>query len=220
VNDLPAAVLDIDGTLVDTNYHHAIAWFRAFQRLDVTLPVYRIHRHIGMGGDQLVAALAGIAFERDHGDAVRELEGELYMDLIGEVQPLAGARELMEDLKARGHVVVLASSAKPVEVEHYLDLLDARGLADAWTSAGDVERTKPEPDLVRTALERSGARTGVMLGDSTWDCEAAKRAGVPSIGVLTGGFSREELLAAGAACVFERVDDLRAKLGSTPLGPA
>jgi HAD superfamily hydrolase (TIGR01509 family) len=213
----PTAILDIDGTLVDTNYHHAVAWFRAFRRLDVILPLYRIHRHIGMGGDQLVGALAGDDFERACGDAVRAHEGDLYMELIGEVQPLAGARELMCELKDRGHAVVLASSAQPHEVEHYLDLLDARELADGWTSSADVRKTKPEPDLMIAAIDKAGGGAAVMLGDSTWDCEAAKRAGVETIGVLTGGFSREELLAAGAACVFERLDDLRQRLDHTPL---
>ncbi len=213
----PTAILDIDGTLVDTNYHHAVAWFRAFRRLDVTVPLYRIHRHIGMGGDQLVGALAGDDFERACGDAVRAHEGDLYMELIGEVRPLAGARELMCELKHRGHAVVLASSAKPHEVEHYLDLLDARELADGWTSSADVRKTKPEPDLVIAAIDKAGGGAAVMLGDSTWDCEAAKRARLETIGVLTGGFSREELLAAGAACVFERLDDLRLRLDDTPL---
>ncbi len=92
----PAAILDIDGTLVDINYHHAVAWFRAFRRLDQTLPLYRIHRHIGMGGDQLVGALAGDDFERAHGDEVRALEGDLYEELNGEVRPRAGARELAD----------------------------------------------------------------------------------------------------------------------------
>jgi HAD superfamily hydrolase (TIGR01549 family) len=215
----PAAILDIDGTLVDTNYHHAIAWYRAFRAFDVTLPLYRVHRHIGMGGDQMVAALAGDAFERDHGDAVREREGELYMELIDEVRPLAGARELLEDLKSRGHALVLASSAKAHEVDHYLDLLGARELADGWTTSADVEQTKPEPDLVTAAIEQAGGGPAVMLGDSTWDCEAAKRAGVPAIGVLTGGFSEQELRDAGAACVFERLDDLRAEIVRTPLSP-
>jgi HAD superfamily hydrolase (TIGR01509 family) len=216
---LPAAILDVDGTLVDTNYHHAVAWFRAFRSLDVTLPLYRIHRHIGMGGDQLVAALAGDDFERDHGDEARDREGELYMELIDEVRPLAGARELMEELKERGHALVLASSAKSHEVDHYLDLLDARDLADGWTTSADVEQTKPEPDLVAAAVEKAGGGPAVMLGDSTWDCEAAKRAGVPTIGVLTGGFSEQDLRSAGAVCVFERLDDLRAELVSTPLSP-
>jgi HAD superfamily hydrolase (TIGR01549 family) len=215
----PAAILDVDGTLVDTNYHHALAWYRAFRSRDVTLPLYRIHRHIGMGGDQLVAALAGAEFDREHGDAVREREGELYMELIDEVCPLAGARQLVVDLKDRGHAVVLASSAKRHEVDHYLDLLDARELVDGWTTSGDVARTKPEPDLIVAALERAGGGPAVMVGDSTWDCEAAKRAGVPAIGVLTGGFSEQELRAAGAARVYERLDDLRAELGATPLSP-
>ena len=213
----PAAILDVDGTLVDTNYHHAIAWYRAFRALGLTLPLYRVHRHIGMGGDQLVEALAGAAFEREHGDAVREREGTLYMELIDDVRPLAGARELIVALKERGHAVVLASSAKEHEVDHYLDLLDARGLADAWTTSADVEQTKPDPDLVAAAVERAGGGAAVMVGDSTWDCEAAKRAGLETIGLLTGGFSEQELLAAGAACVFERLGDLHAQLAETPL---
>jgi len=213
----PAAILDIDGTLVDTNYHHAVAWFRAFRHFDVTLPLYRIHRHIGMGSDQLVGALAGDDFERAHGDAVRALEGDLYMELIDEVRPLAGARDLLRDLKERGHVLVLASSAKQHEVDHYLDLLGARELADGWTTSADVEQTKPQPDLVAAAIEKAGAGDAVMAGDSTWDCEAAKRAGIATIGVLTGGFSDQELLDAGAACVFERIEDLRRDLDETPL---
>jgi HAD superfamily hydrolase (TIGR01549 family) len=214
----PAAILDIDGTLVDTNYHHAIAWYRAFRHSDVTLPLWRIHRHIGMGGDQLVAALAGDDFEASHGDDVRAAETVLYMQMIGEVRPLAGARELIEDLKGRGHAVVLASSAKPDEVEHYLDLLDARELADAWTHSGDVEKTKPEPDLVAAAIEKAGGGPAVMVGDSIWDCEAAKRAGIPTVAVLTGGFSAAELREAGAASVFESVGELRAGIEDTPLG--
>ncbi len=213
----PAAILDIDGTLVDTNYQHAVAWFRAFRRLDVTLPLYRIHRHIGMGGDQLVGALAGDEFEREHGDAVREFEGDFYMEMIDEVRPLAGARELLLELKDRGHALVLASSAKQHEVDHYLDLLDARELADGWTTSADVEQTKPEPDLVVAAVEKAGGGAAVMVGDSTWDCEAAKRAGLETVGVLTGGFSEQDLRAAGAVCVFERIEDLRAKLDATPL---
>jgi HAD superfamily hydrolase (TIGR01509 family) len=213
------AVLDIDGTLVDTNYHHAVAWYRAFRQHGFVLPLWRIHRHIGMGGDQLVAALAGEGFEREQGDDVRAAEAVLYGELIGEVEPLPGARAVLEDLKASGHAVVLASSAKPNELEHYLTLLDARSLVDGWTDAGDVERTKPEPDLILAALEKAGAEPGdaVMIGDSVWDCRAAERADVRSIGVLTGGFSEQELLEAGASKVFESVDALRRHLSDTPL---
>jgi len=214
---LPAAILDIDGTLVDTNYHHAVAWYRAFRQHGIVLPVWRVHRHIGMGGDQVVAALAGQTTEEEQGDDIRAAEQELYGTLIEEVQPFEGARELIAELKDRGHRVVLASSAKKEEVEHYLDLLDASDLADGWTTAADVEATKPAPDLVRAAVEQAGGGDAVMIGDTTWDCEAAGRAGVPAIAVLTGGFAEQELVDAGAVAVFESIADLRGRLGETPL---
>jgi HAD superfamily hydrolase (TIGR01509 family) len=213
----PSAILDVDGTLVDTNYHHAIAWYRAFRQNGVLLPVWRIHRHIGMGGDQLVKALGGEQLETEKGDDIRAAESVLYGELMSEVEPLEGARELIEDLKESGHAVVLASSAKKHEVEHYLDLLDARELADDWTTSDDVEATKPEPDLVVAAVEKAGGGEAVMVGDSTWDCEAAKRAGVDTIAVLTGGFSESELRDAGALVVYSSIKDLRESLDETPL---
>jgi HAD superfamily hydrolase (TIGR01509 family) len=213
----PAAILDIDGTLVDTNYQHAIAWYRAFLQSDEVLPIWRIHRHIGMGGDQLVAALAGEEFDAEHGDDVRAAEKVLYMALIHEVRPFVDARPLMEDLAEGGHALVLASSAKPDEVGRYLDLLDARELTRDWTDAGDVERTKPEPDLVAAAVEKAGGGPAVMVGDSTWDCEAASRAGLETVAVLTGGFSEAELREAGATCVFPSLHELRKNLPRTPL---
>ena len=212
-----AAILDVDGTLVDTNYQHAIAWFRAFRRHRVTPPIWRIHRHIGMGGDQLVGAVAGEEVERRLGEHIREAEAELYMELIAEVEPLEGARELIVDLGSRVDSVVLASSAKQDEVDRYLDLLDARGLVDAWTTSADVEATKPEPDLVHAALDRAGADDGLMVGDTTWDCEAAEKAGVATVAVLTGGFSEAELLDAGAVAVFESLPPLRAALDRLPV---
>jgi HAD superfamily hydrolase (TIGR01509 family) len=147
---------------------------------------------------------------------VRETEGELYMELIDEVRPLEGARELLEALHERGHALVLASSAKPHEVDHYLDLLQARELADGWTTSGDVENTKPEPDLVAAAVEKAGGGPAVMLGDSTWDCKAAERAGVPTIGILTGGFSEQDLRDAGAVCVVTELRTLLDDLDATP----
>jgi HAD superfamily hydrolase (TIGR01549 family) len=213
----PAAILDIDGTLVDTNFHHAIAWYRAFKQHEIVLPIWRIHRHIGMGGDQLIAALCDDATEAEQGDDIRDAEKALYFELIDEVRPLAGSRELIEDLKDRGHSVVLASSAKADEVEHYLDLLNARELADDWTTSADVESTKPEPDLVKAAMEKAGDEDAVMVGDTTWDCEAAKRAGIQTIAVLTGGFSEAELRDAGAVAVFHSIEELRKALDDTPL---
>src|SRR3954463_9355881 len=216
---MATAILDIDGTLVDTNYHHTLAWFRAFRQHGFVLPLWRVHRHIGMGGDQLVGALAGEGFEREHGDDVRAAEAVLYAQLISQGEPLTGARALMEDLKAPCHAIVLASAAKPAELEPYLTVLDARSLVDDWTDSGDVERTKPAPDLLMAALDKAGAepKDAVMVGDSTWDCEAAKRAKVRSVGVLTGGFSGGELSAAGASAVFESVEELRTRLDETPL---
>ena len=214
----PAAILDIDGTLVDSNYHHALAWYRALRQHGQVLPVWRIHRAIGMGGDQLVRGLCGDAVEDELGEDIRAAEKALYMAVIEEVAPLDGARALMEDLKRLDRRIVLASSAKPDEVEHYLDLLDARGLADAWTSAGDVEQTKPEPDLVESALAKIGGGDAVMVGDSTWDCEAAGNAGVRTIAVLTGGFSEQELADAGAVAVYRSIEELRQRLPDSPLG--
>jgi HAD superfamily hydrolase (TIGR01549 family) len=214
----PTAVLDVDGTLVDTNYQHVIAWYRALRNHDVIRPVWRIHRHIGMGGDNLVRAVAGDEVEDQLGDDIRAAEKKLYAQLIDEVELMDGARELIEYLKERNHKVVLASSAKQEELDHYLDMLEARDLADAWTSSADVESTKPAPDLVVAAMKKVEADRAVMVGDSTFDCEAAERAGVPTIGVLTGGFSEAELRDAGAVAVFESLDELKAGFDMTPLG--
>jgi HAD superfamily hydrolase (TIGR01509 family) len=215
------AILDIDGTLVDTNYHHTIAWYRAFRRHGIVLPVWRIHRHIGMGGDQLVGALTDKRTERELGDQIRAAEGELYGELIEEVEPMDGSRELLEELRRRGHAVVLASSAKAQEVEHYLDLLDARELANGWTTSADVQATKPEPDLVHAALKLVGgsAQDAMMVGDSPWDVRAADRAGVPTLAVLTGGFAAAELREAGAIAVFESVAELCSQLDQAIKSP-
>jgi HAD superfamily hydrolase (TIGR01549 family) len=214
----PTAILDIDGTLVDTNYHHALAWYRAFRQHGIVLPIWKIHTHIGMGGDQLVASLTSETVDEEHGDDIRSAEKALYMALIEEVEPVEEAREFIADLKKLGHTVVLASSAKEDEVEHYLDLLDARGLADAWTTSADVESTKPQPDLVNAALSKAGGGDAVMVGDTPWDIKAASGASVPTVAVITGGFSRAELEEAGAAAVFESVAELRRGLEDTPLG--
>jgi HAD superfamily hydrolase (TIGR01549 family) len=204
------AILDVDGTLVDTNYHHALAWHRALHDHGHRVQMWKVHRHIGMGGDQILDSLIGEEAAAADGDAIREAEAEPYGELIGEVEPLEGARELIETLRQEGNTVILASSAKQEEVDHYLDLLEARELVDDWTTSADVEATKPEPDLVRAALDKAGNdNPSVMVGDSVWDVEAAKRAGVPTLAVLTGGFSEEELREAGAAEVVEAIADLR-----------
>lgn len=213
------AILDIDGTLVDTNYQHAIAWYRAFRQSDIVLPLWRIHRQIGKGGDQVVESLTDASTERDGGAAIRQAESSIFSELIQEVETMHGSRELIEELKRRGHTVVLASSAKPEEVDHYLELLGVRDLADDWTTAEDVDATKPAPDLVRSALDRTNesGRNAVLIGDTPWDVQAGLEAGVSTLAVLTGGFGADELRVAGAAAVFESVDELRSVLDHTDL---
>ena len=212
-----AALLDVDGTLIDANYFHAVAWYRGFRRSGITLPLWRIHRHVGMGGDQLVPALVGAETDERLGNEVRDARDEEYERLIGEVAPLEGARELIEDLKRQDRMVVLASSSPQKEIDHYLDLLDARGLVDGWTTNDDVEATKPEPDLVRAAMDKAETDDAVMVGDAPWDVESARKAGVETVCVITGGFSEQELSEAGAAAFFESVEELRKRLAETPL---
>lgn len=203
-------ILDVDGTLVDTNYHHTLAWHRALRTHGHTVQMWEIHRHIGMGGDQIVAALVGEEVEEKEGEEIRAAESDAYGELIGEVEPMDGARGLIEDLRDEGSHAVLSSSAKQEEVDHYLDLLDARELVDGWTTAADVERTKPHPDLIHAALEKAGGEgPAVMVGDSTWDVKAADAAGIATLAVLTGGFSEDELLEAGATEVVRSIAELR-----------
>jgi HAD superfamily hydrolase (TIGR01509 family) len=194
-----------------------MSWYMAFRQHDVVLPMWRIHRHIGMGGDQLVAAVAGDEVERRCGDDIRAAESPLYLATIQTTSVLDGARELIEDLKADGRKVVLASSAKQQEVDHYLDLLDARELATDWTTSADVDSTKPQPDLVHAALAKAEAESGLMIGDTAWDCEAATRAGIPAVAVLTGGFGAAELRDAGAVQVFREADEIRGARSSLPV---
>ncbi|HET9322617.1 MAG TPA: HAD family hydrolase [Gaiellaceae bacterium] len=213
---MPTALLDVDGTLVDTNYHHALAWWRAFRRHGIRLPVWRIHRHVGMGGDQLVPALVPGIDPGLHGTVEEARESE-YAKFLGEVDALEGAHELIADLKERGATVVLASSSPQQELDRYLDLLDARALADAWTTKDDVDATKPHPDLVRAALAKAGRDRAVMIGDTPWDVQAAGAAAVETVCVITGGFSAQELCDAGAAEVYESVEELRKNLDRPPL---
>jgi HAD superfamily hydrolase (TIGR01549 family) len=211
------AIFDVDGTLVDSNYQHTLAWARAFRRHDVVRPLWRIHRAIGMGGDKLVAEVAGDDVEARLGDELREAWVEEFDRLIDEVQPFAGARDLLEEVKERGFRLVLASSGKAQHVEVFLDRVGGRSLADAWTTAEDAEQSKPEPDLVKTALAKVEGASGVMIGDSVWDVVAAGRLDVPTIAIRTGGFSTGELEEAGSAQVYESLVDLRESLDETAL---
>ena len=140
-----AALFDLDGTLVDSNYQHALAWFRALRRHEIVVPVWRIHRHIGMGGDQIVAALAGEAVEARLGDRLRAAEHEEFLRMRDECEPLAEAAGLLQDLHARGVTIILASSASEDDVKHFLGRLDAGDVFDGWKNGDDVAHSKPHP---------------------------------------------------------------------------
>jgi phosphoglycolate phosphatase-like HAD superfamily hydrolase len=207
-----AAIVDVDGTLVDTNYHHALAWYRSFREHDVTVPLWKLHRHVGMGGDKYVAAVAGDDVEEELGDDLRGRWEKLFGDVIDEIAPLPGARDLLVALKREGLAVVIASSSIQDHLDVFLDLLDAREIVDDWTMKDDVEQSKPEPDLVCVALDKAGTDDAFMIGDTPWDVESARKAGIPTLCVLTGGFARSELEHAGAVAVHESVAEIAASL--------
>jgi len=179
--------------------------------------MWRVHRHIGMGGDQIVRAICGDDVERRLGDALRDASKEEFRPMRDECAPLEGARDLLVELKRRDLVVVLASSSNQDDLDHFLDELDAREVVDAWTNADDVERTKPHPDIVHAALEKAGTKDGVFVGDSRWDIQAAANAGLDTVCVITGGWSEQELRDHEAVAVFDSLVALRERLDETPL---
>jgi HAD superfamily hydrolase (TIGR01549 family) len=205
---IDAIVFDVDGTLVDTNYQHTIAWLRAFRRYDVAPAAWRIHRAIGMGGDKLVPAVAGDDVEKQHGDDLRAAWTEEFEEFLEQVQPFAGAESLLRAVKDRGLSLVLASSGESRHVETYLELFEGRKLADSWTTSDDAEQSKPAPDLLEIAMKKMETSNAVMIGDSVWDVKAAEKAGIPTYAVRTGGFSVEELESAGALKVYDSLDEL------------
>jgi HAD superfamily hydrolase (TIGR01509 family) len=221
VTGAPTAVLfDVDGTLVDSNYLHAVCWWEALIQAGHDVPMARIHRAIGMGSDQLLDALLPADRDGDADDGIRAAHGALYATYWSRQRPLEGAPELLRACKGQGLRVVLASSADSREFAALRAALDAEDAIDAVTCAGDVERSKPAPDLVQVALEKARVRPeeAVFVGDTVWDVQACNKAGVPCIGLLSGGISREELRGAGAAEVYLGPADLREALPSSILG--
>ena len=213
-----AVLFDIDGTLVDSNYLHIDAWARALEEVGHPADTWRIHRAIGMDSALLLDSLLG-----EHADALGERaktrHGDLYREQAARLRPFAGARDLVAELARRGTRVVLATSAPQEELELLLKVLDVEEHLADYTSASDVENAKPEPDLIHAALEKAGVgpKRAVMVGDTVWDVEAAKRAGVSCVGVLSGGIGAEQLYDAGAVAVYSDVAELLLGIETSPL---
>ena len=203
-----AIVFDIDGTLVDSTYHHALAWQRAFDDNDVNLPFWKIHRTIGMGGDKLVAQVAGDEVEERLGDTLRDVWREEYIKIKPEVQALPGATALVKKLAADGYLVALASSGDPEFADEALDDLDIREDVATLKTSSDADNSKPEPDIVDVTLESVGTRRAVLIGDTPYDVKSADRAGLKCIGLRSGGYSEAELVEAGAVLVVDAPEDL------------
>ncbi|HVX45972.1 MAG TPA: HAD family hydrolase [Mycobacteriales bacterium] len=203
-----AAIFDVDGTLVDSNYQHALAWYRAFRRVQTTLPIWRIHRHVGIGGDRIVTALAGEEFEQRHGDEVRRAHDEEFGQLIDEVAALDGAHELLVAMADRGVELTVASSGNAETTDRLLALVGAGELLHAVVTSADVDSSKPAPDLVQRARAAVGAYRPLMIGDAVWDAQAAVQASIPFVALRTGGFSESELAGAGAMAVYHSPHDL------------
>ncbi|MCU1459574.1 MAG: HAD-superfamily hydrolase, subfamily variant 3 [Actinomycetia bacterium] len=210
----PGVLFDVDGTLVDTNYLHTLAWSRAFAEVGEWAPMKAIHRHIGMGGDQLVPDVLGHDCPEAH-----EARERHYRELMGEAKVFPGARELLRRLHDDGLTVVLASSAPGSELEAMMDLLDAGDAIDATTSSSDADRSKPAPDIFQAAMRAGNVdrERALVVGDSVWDVQAARAAGLACVGVESGGFSVHELADAGALHTYRDVQEMLDQVRTSPL---
>jgi HAD superfamily hydrolase (TIGR01509 family) len=198
-----AMLLDVDGTLVDSTYLHATAWATTLRGFGHDIPAARTHRLIGMQGPRLLAELLGEERAQEIAEQAEEEHSRRFAEVRDQVAPLPGATRLLRELHGRGIPAVLASSAEEQEIGHYLKLLEAEDLVAGYTAASDVERSKPDPEGILKALEKSGCERGIVIGDSPWDVLAAKAAGLPAAAVRTGGFATAELEESGAAVVCE-----------------
>ncbi|KIF05954.1 HAD family hydrolase [Streptomyces sp. RSD-27] len=214
-----AALFDLDGTLVDTNYLHALTWWQALHQNGHDVPMARIHRAIGMGGDRILEHLLGAEHDHRRDQRLRDAHHALYAAWFDSLPVLDRAADLLRAIAARGLRVVLASSASSDEVRAIRSALRADDVISGATCADDVDRSKPAPDLVHQALALTDAapEEAVFVGDTVWDVEAAARAGVPCVALLTGGISEAELTAAGPVTVYRGPPELLRALDSSPL---
>ena len=210
----PGVLFDVDGTLVDSNYLHVLAWSQALRANGHEVPMVTLHRTVGQGADRLVESVLGHADE-----AVSDAHSDFYGPHLHELVAFPAAGDLLRTVKKNGLHVVLVTSASGEEVEHLRKAVNADDAIDEVTCNEDVDASKPDPDLVQTALDKAGvaANKAVFVGDTVWDVEAARRAGVPCICVLTGGISAEELRNAGAIAIYDDVTELLREFDNSPL---
>ena len=216
-----AVLFDVDGTLVDSNDAHAKAWVDAFAEADVEVDYAQVRRSIGMGGDKLMPAVSGVSEESAEGQRISKRRREIFKTkYLPTLKPFPGARDLVAEIKARGFTAVAASSAKGDELKPLLAVAGAESLMDAATSSDDAEESKPDPDIVHAALKRAKARPedAVMIGDTPYDLEAARRAGVRAIVFRCGGWSDADLK--GADAIYDGPADLLASFDRSPLSHA
>jgi HAD superfamily hydrolase (TIGR01509 family) len=216
----PDAVLfDVDGTLIDSNYLHAVTWWESFAKAGHDVPMRDIHRAIGMGSDQLLDALLPPGRERGTDGELVVGHDALFSVYWSRLKPLPGAPDLLRACKKRGLRIVLASSAGPDQFRVMRAALGADDAIDEATSAADVEQSKPAPDIVQVALAKAEVEPdrAVFVGDTVWDVQACQRAGVRCIAVLTGGIGRDELEAAGASEIYQGPQELLTGLAASSL---
>src|SRR3954454_17861236 len=201
-SDAAGVLFDVDGTLVDTNYLHVLAWSQALRANGYCVPMATLHRTVGQGADRFVESVLGQLDSR-----VSDAHSDFYGPHLHDLVAFTGAADLLRTVKKAGLRVVLATSASGEEVEHLRQAIDANDAVDAITCKDDVDASKPDPDLVQAALDKAGlvADSAVFVGDTVWDVEAAKRAGVPCVCVLSGGIGAAELREAGAVAIYDDV---------------
>ena len=216
---IAAVLFDLDGTLVDSNDFHIRAWQQAFRNAGHLIPVDAIRGQIGKGGDNLVPALLP-GLPQAEQEALASAEGEIFeRDYLAQVRPFPRARDLLARVRDAGSRIVLASSAGAGQLDHYVDLLDARALIHAATSKDDVDRSKPDPDIFAAALRQADVapEQAIAIGDTRWDVLAAAKCGIRSLGVLSGGTPERDLREAGAVAVYPDVAALLDAYEASPL---
>ena len=220
---LKAVLFDVDGTLVDSNDAHARAWLRAFLEHNVPVDPTHVRRSIGMGGDKLMPEVSGLQEDSPLGRKIAERRGQIFkQEFLPKLRPFPGAYDLVDTITRKGYTTVAASSASKEDLKALLQVAGVAELMDQTTSSDDAEESKPDPDIIEAALRRANATPdeAVMIGDTPYDIEAARRAGVQTIAFRSGGWKNDDLK--GAIAIYDGPWDLLERISQSPLdeGPA